>query len=49
MEDIRDYWPVKVQLVKLVKGHTYYPVPSNVVVIKDLGKIIFARPRWLWI
>ena len=26
--------------VKLVKRHTHYPVPSNVNVVKELGKIM---------
>jgi hypothetical protein len=39
MEEIRDYWPVKVMLVK---RHTHYPAPSNVAVSKELGKILFV-------
>ena len=33
LEKVRDYWPSK---VKLVKGHTHYPVPGNV---KASGKV----------
>ena len=42
-----DYWSVKVKLVKLVKRHTYYPVPGNAKVSMEPSRL-YLVPRRLW-